>query len=78
MTILFSDIRNFTAFSEVHSPREVVTLFNAYFAAVVPEIEARGGVLDKYIGDGIMAIFGAHEPVDDHAVRAVGAAGIGR
>ncbi|HKI17410.1 MAG TPA: adenylate/guanylate cyclase domain-containing protein, partial [Isosphaeraceae bacterium] len=74
VTILFSDIRNFTAFSEVHSPREVVTLLNTYFAAVVPEIEARGGVLDKYIGDGIMAIFGAPEPFDDHAVRAVGAA----
>ena len=71
ITVLFSDIRSFTSFSEAHTPREVVALLNAYFGAVVPAIEAEGGVVDKYIGDGIMALFGAPDALPDHALRAV-------
>ncbi len=73
ITVLFSDIRGFTTFSEGHTqdPRNVVALLNAYFGAVVPAIEAEGGVVDKYIGDGIMALFGAPETQPDHALRAV-------
>ena len=71
MTVLFADIRDFTAFSESRPAEEVVALLNAYFAAVVPAIEAEGGVLDKYIGDGIMALFGMFDHQPDHALRAV-------
>jgi len=71
LTVLFSDIRNFTAFSEAHSAREVVGLLNAYLAEVVPILEAHGATVDKYIGDGIMALFGAPDAQPDHATHAV-------
>jgi adenylate cyclase len=71
VTVLFSDIRSFTDFSESHTPQEVVTLLNAYFGAMAPIIEAHGGTLNKYIGDGIMVFYGAPEARDDHALRAV-------
>jgi class 3 adenylate cyclase len=76
VTVLFSDIRDFTSFSERHAedPGAVVALLNAYFGAVVPAIEAEGGVVDKYIGDGIMALFGAPDDLPDHALRATRAA----
>ena len=59
ITILFSDIRNFTTFAEAHVPQEVVALLNEYFGVVVPTIEALGGNINQYIGDGLMVIFGA-------------------
>jgi adenylate cyclase len=74
LTVMFSDIRGFTAFSEGRGPREIVALLNAYFGAVVPIVEAHGGVIDKYIGDGLMVLFGAPEDQPDHACRAVRAA----
>jgi adenylate cyclase len=74
VTVLFADIRSFTDFSEGHTPREVVALLNAYFDAVVPLIEKEGGVIDKYMGDGIMALFGAPASLPDHAARAARAA----
>jgi adenylate cyclase len=74
VTVLFADIRSFTPFSEAHTPREVVALLNAYFSAVVPAIEAHGGTLNTYMGDGIMVIFGAPAGCPDHALRAVQAA----
>jgi adenylate cyclase len=76
VTVLFADIRDFTSFSESRPAQEVVALLNAYFAAVVPVIEGEGGVLDKYIGDGIMAIFGAPDDQPDHAERAARAAAL--
>ena len=61
ITILFADIRGFTALSEVENenPEKVVGLLNRYFTAMSDIIFAHGGTLDKYIGDGLMAIFGA-------------------
>jgi adenylate cyclase len=74
LTVLFSDVRDFTAYSDSRTPAEVVELLNAYFAAVVPQLEAEGATVDKYIGDGIMAFFNAPPDQPDHALRAARAA----
>lgn len=71
ITVMFSDIRNFTTYSETRTPRQVVELLNSYFAAIVPVIEAEGGIVNQYIGDGLMVLFGAPERQQDHASRAV-------
>jgi adenylate cyclase len=59
ITVLFADIRGFTALSEKANPEKIVGLLNKYFTAMSEIIFAYGGTLDKYIGDGLMAIFGA-------------------
>jgi adenylate cyclase len=74
ISVLFCDIRNFTTFSERHSPHEVVRLLNTFFATVVPAIEAEQGTVNQYIGDAVMVIFGAPQTQPDHALRAVRAA----
>ncbi len=74
ITVLFCDIRDFTPFAERHAPQEVVRLLNAFFAAAVPAIEAEGGTVNQYIGDAILALFGAPQAQPDHARRAVRAA----
>lgn len=73
-TVLFCDIRGFTSMSESIGPREVVEILNEYFELMVEQIFAFEGALDKFIGDEIMAVWGAHIPIEDHAYKAVCAA----
>jgi adenylate cyclase len=74
ISILFADIVGFTALSERLKPAQVAELLNHLFEEMLQEVFAVGGTLDKYIGDCIMAFFGAPEPQMDHADRAVAAA----
>ena len=71
ITVLFADIRGFTAFSEHEKPEKVVGLLNLYFSAMTEIIFAHGGTLDKYIGDGLMALFGAPTATPEDAQNAV-------
>ncbi|MGI8554948.1 MAG: adenylate/guanylate cyclase domain-containing protein [Pyrinomonadaceae bacterium] len=71
ITVLFADIRGFTAFSENENPERVVGLLNRYFSVMSEIIFAHGGTLDKYIGDGLMAIFGAPQASPDDARNAL-------
>lgn len=73
VTIMFSDIRNFTALSENLNPEEVVSLLNEYFEAMIDIVFKYHGTLDKFIGDGMMVIFGAPEEdmyQEENAIRA--------
>jgi adenylate cyclase len=74
LTVLFADIRGFTRLSENAAPERVVQLLNNYFTAMSDIIFAHGGTLDKYIGDGLMALFGAPTASPDDACNAVSAA----
>lgn len=74
ISILFADIVGFTALSERLTPNELATLLNGFFEEMLQEVFSLGGTLDKFIGDCIMAFFGAPEPQPDHANRAVSAA----
>lgn len=71
VTILFTDIRNFTRLSEQIAPEEAVELLNSYFEEMVQIIYRHEGTLDKYLGDGMMVIFGAPVEQPDSALRAV-------
>lgn len=74
VTILFCDIRDFTRISELLGPTEVVELLNAFFSKASQAVLKQGGMIDKYLGDGMMALFGWPVQYPDHAVRAVMAA----
>ncbi len=71
ITVLFSDIRGFTSFSEKHQPEEVVSMLNEYLGAMTDIVFEYDGTLDKFIGDAIMALWGAPIGQPDHAERAV-------
>lgn len=74
VTILFADVRGFSGFSERHTPEEVVAMLNHYLALATQEIFNELGTLDKFLGDGVMAIFGAPVPVPNAEMAAVRAA----
>lgn len=74
ISILFADLVGFTAISERLTPTAIAQLLNNLFEEMLQEVFACGGTLDKYIGDCIMAFFGAPEPQADHADRATAAA----
>ncbi|MGZ3481897.1 MAG: CHASE2 domain-containing protein, partial [Myxococcaceae bacterium] len=69
-TVLFSDIRGFTALSETMAPEALVKFINGYLSPMTRIVFEEGGTLDKYIGDALMAFWGAPLPQEDHAVRA--------
>ncbi|WP_300674776.1 CHASE2 domain-containing protein [Desulfoluna sp.] len=66
-TVLFTDLQGFTTFSEDKTPRELIKVLNEYFQVVTDIVLDQGGMLDKYTGDGIMAVFGAPVERKDHA-----------
>jgi adenylate cyclase len=74
VSIMFCDIRGFTSYAEEAAATEVVATLNRLFEVMVPIVDRHGGHVDKFIGDGLLAVFGAPEPYPDHADRAVGAA----
>ena len=74
VTVFFSDIAGFSSISEKMPPAELVALMNEYLSAMTDAIEAHGGFVDKYIGDAIVAVFGAPLDDPDHATHAVQAA----
>ncbi len=71
VTVLFADLRGFTAFSNAVPPEQVIEALNAFHATSGPLIEARGGTLERFLGDGLMVLFGAPVPMKDAAESAV-------
>ncbi len=74
ITVLFADIRGFTRISEHAPPEKIVNLLNRYFSAMTDIIFGHGGTLDKYLGDGLMALFGAPTATPEDASNALNAA----
>jgi len=75
VSVVFVDIRDFTSFADRATARDAVALLNEFFGVVVPVLEAHGGRVQQFLGDGLLGVFGAPEPLPDHADRAVAAAG---
>jgi adenylate cyclase len=71
VTMLISDIRGFTAMSENIKPADVVAFLNNYFSEMVEAVFEQGGILDKFMGDGMLAVFGSMGEMPDHPRRAV-------
>jgi adenylate cyclase len=74
VSVRFADLAGFTTFSETSAPTTVITMLNEYWGVVVPAIDAAGGVIEQFAGDGVMAIFNAAGDQPDHARRAARAA----
>lgn len=73
-SVLFCDIRDFTALSENLSPEATIELLNIYYALMFEAVSSNGGIVSLMIGDGLMALFGAPQPLDNPAQSAVSAA----
>ena len=73
-TAMFCDIRSFTSIAEAREPAETIELLNDYYTLMMDAIGSEGGIVNQMVGDGLMAIFGAPLPRDDHRQRAVVAA----
>jgi len=71
ISVMFVDVRNFTAHSSSHSPEEVVAALNIFFREAVDKVESHGGMVNKFLGDGFMAIFGIGATNGNHAQRAI-------
>jgi len=73
-TVLFADITGFTKLSEQIKPEELVSMLNRFFTLITCACSVNHGIVDKYMGDGVMLVFGAPEPDNDHAFHAVSCA----
>lgn len=74
ITVIFADLRNFTAYCEEESPEAIINKLNEFFTEMTAAVFSHGGTLDKYLGDGFMAFFGAPVSDPEHALSAVSAA----
>ena len=74
ITVIFADLRGFTAMASALNPEEVQETLNSFLEVMVSAVQAGGGMLDKFLGDGFMALFGAPFGQGDHALKALGAA----
>jgi adenylate cyclase len=74
VTVFFVDVRDFTSYSELVAPETALDRLNQLFSVVIPIVRERGGHPNRYLGDGVLAVFGAPEALPDHADRAVQAA----
>ena len=74
VSVLFADLKGFTSFSETHDPAEVQAMLNVWFEAVVPQVTAAGGHVEKFVGDAVMVTFNVASEQPDHAARAARAA----
>lgn len=74
ITVMFVDVRNFTSFSSENPPEVVVKALNSFFSEAVDEVESHGGMVNKFLGDGFMALFGIGSQDENHAYQAVQAA----
>ncbi|HEY5725053.1 MAG TPA: adenylate/guanylate cyclase domain-containing protein, partial [Methylomirabilota bacterium] len=74
VSVMFADIRGFTEMSNRMVPQDLVKLLNRYFAAMAAAIFRHGGMLNKTFGDGLLAVFGAPQTLDNHALSALRAA----
>ena len=71
VTILFVDIRNFTQISESLNPSDVTSILNEYFSTIEPIIAKYNGVINKYMGDGVLAVFGEPIKTENHSLNAI-------
>jgi len=71
ISVLFTDIEGFTTFAEKQEPTVLINVLNRYLDALTDEVQRFDGMVDKFIGDAVMAVFGALDPQPDHATRAI-------
>lgn len=74
VSVLFSDVRDFTTYSESREPEDVLRFLDDYFGRMTQVVQGHDGSVNKFLGDGLLALWGAPTPLDDHPVRAVKAA----